>query len=236
MPCFHRFKFGGVTNHVTKYVLIDIFCFIDILKAWYIVLALSLWWKCLYRFDELHYGKYAGLYMQNTFFFDSQPPLGKQLVALAAYLAGFDGRWMKSYKINYFFMHFLMIFKSIIFHYPVFCHSTSYYFEVVSLITVTLVYSFLLCWKFIYTFYNLSWKIFNLIRSYCAFVPHSNRLFLNSIFFYHISLYFWFYEYLHLSTFFFFFFSCTFVISQEASSLTVLAPHMMPLCQWRPWG
>ncbi|KAG7168966.1 O-mannosyltransferase 1-like [Homarus americanus] len=42
-------------------------------------------------FDELHYGKYAGLYMQNTFFFDSQPPLGKQLIALAAYLAGFDG-------------------------------------------------------------------------------------------------------------------------------------------------
>ncbi|KAK8391959.1 hypothetical protein O3P69_017520 [Scylla paramamosain] len=42
-------------------------------------------------FDELHYGKYAGLYMQNTFFFDSQPPLGKQLIAFAAYLAGFDG-------------------------------------------------------------------------------------------------------------------------------------------------
>lgn len=42
-------------------------------------------------FDELHYGKYAGLYMQNTFFFDSQPPLGKQIVALAAYIAGFDG-------------------------------------------------------------------------------------------------------------------------------------------------
>lgn len=45
----------------------------------------------LLRFDELHYGKYAGLYMQNTFFFDSQPPFGKQLVALAAYIAGFDG-------------------------------------------------------------------------------------------------------------------------------------------------
>ncbi|XP_045592731.2 protein O-mannosyltransferase 1 isoform X2 [Procambarus clarkii] len=44
-------------------------------------------------FDELHYGKYAGLYMQNTFFFDSQPPLGKQLIALAAYLAGFDGNF-----------------------------------------------------------------------------------------------------------------------------------------------
>ena len=47
----------------------------------------------LRRFDELHYGKYAGLYMQNTFFFDSQPPLGKQLIAIAAYIAGFDGEF-----------------------------------------------------------------------------------------------------------------------------------------------
>ncbi|XP_034951544.1 protein O-mannosyltransferase 1 [Chelonus insularis] len=44
-------------------------------------------------FDELHYGKYVGLYMKNTFFFDSHPPLGKQLVAAAAYLAGFDGEF-----------------------------------------------------------------------------------------------------------------------------------------------
>nr|CAG4651592.1 EOG090X015P [Triops cancriformis] len=44
-------------------------------------------------FDELHYGRYAGLYAKNTFFFDSHPPLGKQLVALAAHLAGFDGNF-----------------------------------------------------------------------------------------------------------------------------------------------
>ncbi|XP_043287433.1 protein O-mannosyltransferase 1 [Venturia canescens] len=44
-------------------------------------------------FDELHYGKYVGHYMSRTFFFDSHPPLGKQLVAAAAYLAGFDGRF-----------------------------------------------------------------------------------------------------------------------------------------------
>jgi dolichyl-phosphate-mannose-protein mannosyltransferase len=44
-------------------------------------------------FDELHYGKYVSLYMKNTFFFDSHPPLGKQLVAAAAYLAGFDGKF-----------------------------------------------------------------------------------------------------------------------------------------------
>ncbi|XP_066257536.1 protein O-mannosyltransferase 1 [Euwallacea similis] len=43
-------------------------------------------------FDELHYGKYVALYMKNTFFFDSHPPLGKQLIALAAYIAGFDGK------------------------------------------------------------------------------------------------------------------------------------------------
>lgn len=31
--------------------------------------------------------------MKRTFFFDSHPPLGKQLVSAAAYLAGFDGQF-----------------------------------------------------------------------------------------------------------------------------------------------
>lgn len=49
-------------------------------------------------FDELHYGRYAGLYLKQTFFFDSHPPLGKQLLALAGYLGGFQGKH-KPYKV-----------------------------------------------------------------------------------------------------------------------------------------
>ncbi|XP_017784724.1 PREDICTED: protein O-mannosyltransferase 1 [Nicrophorus vespilloides] len=44
-------------------------------------------------FDELHYGKYISLYMKNTFFFDTHPPLGKQLIAGLAYFVGYDGKF-----------------------------------------------------------------------------------------------------------------------------------------------
>lgn len=47
----------------------------------------------IFRFDELHYGKYVSLYMKKTFFFDSHPPLGKQLIALFAYFADYSGEF-----------------------------------------------------------------------------------------------------------------------------------------------
>ncbi len=38
----------------------------------------------------MHYGKYALMYLRRTFFFDSNPPLGKMLVALSARVAGYE--------------------------------------------------------------------------------------------------------------------------------------------------
>lgn len=42
-------------------------------------------------FDELHYIKFITLYARRIFFFDPQPPFGKQLITLVAYLLGFKG-------------------------------------------------------------------------------------------------------------------------------------------------
>ena len=40
----------------------------------------------------MHYGKYASLYLKNTFFIDSNPPLGKMMIPADRYLTDFDGR------------------------------------------------------------------------------------------------------------------------------------------------
>ncbi|XP_056601933.1 protein O-mannosyl-transferase 1 [Triplophysa dalaica] len=46
-------------------------------------------------FDEVYYGQFLSLYMKQEFFFDeSGPPLGHMILALGAYLGGFDGNFV----------------------------------------------------------------------------------------------------------------------------------------------
>jgi len=43
------------------------------------------------RFDELQFSHFVGLYINRTFFFNTNPPLGTMLIAFAGWLVGFDG-------------------------------------------------------------------------------------------------------------------------------------------------
>lgn len=85
-------------NNKDTYHKLQVTFDVDLISSVLFIIAICTRFYKLYDpnnvvFDELHFGKYVSLYVKRTFFFDQHPPLGKQLIAVAAHIAGYNGNY-----------------------------------------------------------------------------------------------------------------------------------------------
>ncbi|KAI9322162.1 glycosyltransferase family 39 protein [Dichotomocladium elegans] len=64
---------------------------VTLLGAW--TTFYKIWYPAEVVFDEVHFGKFAGYYLNRTYFFDVHPPLAKMMLAFTGWLIGYDGHY-----------------------------------------------------------------------------------------------------------------------------------------------
>ncbi|GAB5592199.1 hypothetical protein Unana1_07099 [Umbelopsis nana] len=79
------------TNSVQRFSDFQIAVFLTVVAG--MVRLYKIWEPSSVVFDEVHFGKFAGKYINHTYFFDVHPPLAKLLIAGVGSAAGYDGKF-----------------------------------------------------------------------------------------------------------------------------------------------
>ncbi|CAG8608238.1 6097_t:CDS:10 [Diversispora eburnea] len=83
---YHGNKYLGYWYQYKEYIIPLIFTFLSFWTRLYLIS-----YSKIVVWDEAHFGKFASHYLKREFYFDVHPPLGKMIVGLSGYLAGYNG-------------------------------------------------------------------------------------------------------------------------------------------------